>query len=60
MDVIQLKMPANRLTLIADCIDRDLDTDPDRDESAELSRISVYLRYRVNKAAGHPAVLPRT
>lgn len=59
MATIQLKMPAERLRIIADCIDRELETDPDRDESAELARISVYFRYRIDLAAGRPAKLPK-
>lgn len=56
MELIQLKMPPDKLAAVIQAIERDIDTtDPDRD-TTELQDILNWMRYRLSKwNASRPA-----
>lgn len=49
MDLLQLKMPPEQATLVADAIERDIEQHPNSAESAELTKTLVWLRYRIQR-----------
>jgi hypothetical protein len=58
MDLIQLKMPPDRAAQMADAIERDIEARPDEPTSAELQKVLVWLRYRVQRwTDNHPDTL---
>jgi hypothetical protein len=46
MDLIQLKMPPERIALLAQSIQRDITASAPEDQVKELSQILAWLRYR--------------
>ena len=58
MAQIHLKMSPERITLMADSIQRDIAGGAPEDKVIELSEILAWLRYRVSRKPGshiHPA-----
>lgn len=56
MELIVLKIPPDRLRMVADAIDRDIMRGPQDSEAADLHQVLVWLRYRYAKwHASHPA-----
>lgn len=49
MDRIQLKLPPDQVTKVADAIERDLDINQAHQDAADLREILVWLRYRVSR-----------
>lgn len=47
MDLMQLKAPPDRVALMADAIERDMDAHPDSAETAALAEVLAWLRYRL-------------
>ena len=53
MDLIQLKMPPEKLTVLIESVERDIGTtDPDRN-TTELQSILNWLRYRRDRWNAH-------
>jgi hypothetical protein len=53
---MHLKAPPERVELIADAIERDIDANDDYLDIKKLQEILTWLRYRLAKwAASHPA-----
>jgi hypothetical protein len=50
MDKIQLKMAPRLVYLVAESIDRDLDSKDAGPEWDELNKVRIWLRYRYDKA----------
>lgn len=56
MDLIQLKMPPDKVGKMADALDAYIQQWPSYPESDDLKIITVWLRYRLNRwNANHPA-----
>lgn len=56
MDRIQLKVPPDQATSMADAIERDINARPDEETSTELRKTLVWLRYRIQRfTTHHPA-----
>lgn len=49
MELIALKMPPDRVVLMADAIERDLTAHPTDTEAEQLTEVLVWLRYRHSK-----------
>lgn len=49
MDRIQLKMPPDKITKMADAIERDLDINQAHQDAADLRDILAWLRYRLSR-----------
>jgi len=55
MDEIQLRMPLDRVVLVADSIERDITTGAAEENEPELRELLTWLRYRVSRwKATHP------
>jgi hypothetical protein len=55
MELIQLKMPPDRVELLADMIERDIKDSEDREEVQALTQVLTWLRYRLARwQAAHP------
>lgn len=52
---MQLKAPPDRVALIADAIERDIEANPGYTETEKLTQVATWLRYRLAKwNAEHP------
>lgn len=49
MDLIQLKMPPDRVQLVAEAIERDIEARPAEATSADLREVLIWLRYRISR-----------
>ena len=56
MDLLQLKIPVDRVRLIADAIDQVPDNDWKTQNQDELLQVIVWLRYRIALYDTRPAV----
>lgn len=55
MDLMQLKAPPERVALIADAIERDIEANPGDTETEQLTQVLTWLRYRLARwHATHP------
>jgi len=55
MDLLVLKMPPDRVALIADIIERDIADSEDQEETQKLTEVLTWLRYRIARwNTAHP------
>lgn len=59
MDLIQLKVPPDRLEIMADAIERDLKSRPEDQSSKDLRDVLIWLRFRHAKWAARRRLHPR-
>lgn len=55
MDLMQLKMPPDKVRIMADAIERDIGEQASLNHADDLKAILVWLRYRIQRwEARHP------
>ena len=54
MDLLQLKMPADKVELLADALETHLNSGDAHEDAAELTTILTWLRYRLARSNRQP------